>query len=58
MANKLLTENVCPSMKEVKMFQIDPTSVTSLDYEDDDQDEWDMLDNETLLRTIKDDPQL
>ena len=40
------------------MFQIDPTSVTSLDYEDDDQDEWDMLDNETLLRTIKDDPQL
>ena len=57
-ANKLVTENVCPSMKEVKMFQIDPTSVTTFEYEDDDQDEWDTLDNKTLLKTIKDDPQV
>ena len=25
-ANKLVTENVCPSLQEVKMFQIDPTT--------------------------------
>jgi transcription elongation factor SPT5 len=25
-ANKLITENVCPSLNEVKMFQIDPTT--------------------------------
>lgn len=57
-ANKLLTENVCPSLQEVKMFQIDVSNQTSLDFEDDDQDEWDILDDETLLKTIRDDPQL
>lgn len=25
-SNKLITENVCPSLQEVKMFQIDPTT--------------------------------
>lgn len=32
--------------------------MTTLEYEDDDQDEWDTLDNKTLLKTIKDDPQV
>lgn len=58
-ASKLITENVCPSLKEVKMFQIDPATQSHLyDIEDDDQDEWDLLDNETLMKTIRDDPQL
>jgi hypothetical protein len=57
-ASKLLTENVCPSLKEVKMFQTDLTSVATIDFEDHDQDEWDFLNDETLLKTIRDDPQL
>jgi len=55
-ANKLLTENVCPSLKEVKQFQIDITNQVSMDYDDDDQDEWDILNDQTLLKTIRDDP--
>jgi len=56
-ASKLITENVCPSLKEVQMFQIDPTTQSHLyEYEDDDQDEWDLLDNDTLQKTIRDDP--
>lgn len=58
-ASKLITENVCPSLKEVKMFQVDQSTLSNLfDYEDDDQDEWDFLDNDTLLKTIRDDPLL
>lgn len=56
-ASKLIIENVCPSLSEVKMFQVDPASQTHLcDLEDDDQDEWDLLDNDTLCKTIRDDP--
>lgn len=56
-ANRLITENVCPNIKEVKMFQIDPTTQSHIyEYEDDDQDEWDLLNNETLKKTITDDP--
>jgi transcription elongation factor len=58
-ANKLITENVCPSLQEVRMFQVDPQSQSLLyDIDDDDQDEWDLLDDKTLQLTIKDDPQL
>jgi|TARA_B110000285_G_scaffold168298_1_gene188222 hypothetical protein len=58
-ANKLKTENVCPSLTEVKMFQVDPSTQSHLyEYEDVDQDEWDLLADETLLKTIRDDPQL
>lgn len=56
-ANKLLTENICPSLKEVKQFQVDTNNQT-MDYDDDDQDEWDILNDATLLKTIRDDPQL
>jgi transcription elongation factor len=48
-AAKLITENVCPSLKEVKMFQVDAMTQSHLyEYEDDDQDEWDLLDDQTL----------
>jgi transcription elongation factor len=58
-ANKLLTENVCPSLQEVKRFQVDPATQSHLyEFEDEDQDAWDLLDNDTLLLTIRDDPQL
>lgn len=58
-ASKLITENVCPSLQEVRMFQVDPQSQSLLyDIDDDDQDEWDLLDDKTLQLTIKDDPQL
>jgi transcription elongation factor len=41
------------------MFQVDPASQSHLyEFEDEDQDEWDLLDNDTLLKTIRDDPQL
>ena len=40
------------------MFQTDLTSVATIDFEDHDQDEWDFLNDETLLKTIRDDPQL
>lgn len=59
LASKLITENVCPSLQEVKMFQVDPTTQSHLyDYDDEEQDEWDLLDDKTLLLTIRDDPQL
>lgn len=35
-ASKLMTENVCPSLKEVKMFQVDLNNLTQLEYEDND----------------------
>lgn len=58
-ASKLITENVCPSLQEVRAFQVDPHSQSLLlDIDDDDQDEWDLLDDKTLECTIKDDPQL
>ena len=59
LSSKLKTENVCPSLQEVKMFQDDPTTQSHLyDYDDEEQDEWDLLDDKTLLLTIRDDPQL
>ena len=58
-ASKLITENVCPSLQEVKMFQVDPATQSHLyEFDDDDQDEWDLLDDDTLCKTIRDDPQL
>jgi transcription elongation factor len=48
-SSKLITENVCPSLKEVKMFQIDPLSLSSFcDIDENDQDEWDLLTDEIL----------
>lgn len=44
-----MTENVCPSLKEVKMFQIDSLSLSSFcDIDENDQDEWDLLTDEVL----------
>lgn len=41
------------------MFQVDPNTQSHLyDYDDEEQDEWDLLDDQTLLKTIRDDPQL
>lgn len=57
-ANKLMTENVCPSLKEVKQFQVDEKQRIHQEFYDSDQDEWDLLDDQTLLKTIRDDPQL
>jgi len=46
LASKLKTENVCPSLQEVKMFQVDPNTQSHLyDYDDEEQDEWDLLDD-------------
>ena len=58
-SSKLLTENVCPSLQEVRQFQVDPQSQQLMfEIDDDDQDEWDLLEDKTLQLTIKDDPQL
>lgn len=57
-ANKLITENVCPSLQEVRMFQLDPTLHSTADLFEDELDEWDRLDDDTLQKTIRDDPQL
>ena len=40
------------------MFQLDGTTIGSGLYDEYDQDEWDILDNATLAKTIKDDPDL
>jgi hypothetical protein len=38
---------------------VDPATQSHLyEFEDEDQDEWDLLDNDTLMKTIRDDPQL
>jgi len=58
MASKLLTVNVCPSLKEVKQFQVDESKQIHHEFYDNDQDEWDILNDQTLLKTIRDDPQL
>ena len=45
-ANKLMTENVCPSLQEVKMFQVDVATHSSLfEFDEEDHDEWDTLDD-------------
>ena len=41
------------------MFQIDPLSLSNFcDIDENDQDEWDLLSDEILQKTIRDDPQL
>ena len=57
-ASRLITENVSPSLQEVKMFQLEGMTIGTGLYDDYDQDEWDVLDNATVAKTIKDDPEL
>lgn len=58
-ASKLTTQNVCPSLQEVRMFQVEQSGIGVSDLlAEDDYDEWDRLDDETLQKTIKDGGQL
>ena len=53
--SKLDVENVCPMLEEVRRFQVASSTLgDSLQY-DSDQDEWDLLPDATLLKTIRND---
>jgi hypothetical protein len=58
--SKLTHENVCPNLHEVKRFQVDPLTLEDQAGGgfDSDQDEWDLLKDETLLQTIVNDTKL
>ena len=53
-ASKLTTENVCPNLQEVRMFQQEQSGLGMSDLLEDDYDEWDRLDDETLQTITKD----
>jgi hypothetical protein len=50
--NKLIIEKVNPRLEEVQRFQ---KQISAADDFQSDQDEWDILDDETLKKTIKND---
>ena len=50
-SSKLMTENVCPSLKEVKMFQIDSLSLSS--FCDIDENDYTFGSNVKTLKTKK-----
>lgn len=62
--NKLQTQNVRPSLEEVQHFQLhlaklggSSAGTYGFDFESD-QDEWDILDDQTLLKTISKDQEV
>lgn len=57
--NKLVHENVCPMLDEVRRFQLDSNLLEENGGAyDSDQDEWDMMKDDTILKTIRNDVQL
>ena len=57
--NKLTHENVCPMLDEVRRFQLDPSLLEENGGAyDSDQDEWDLMKDETILKTTRNDTQL
>lgn len=56
--SKLDIENVCPMLEEVQRFQVDTAKLGDMVQFDSDQDEWDLLPEKTLLKTIRNDSQL
>lgn len=56
--SKLDIENVCPMLEEVQRFQVDNASFGEMVQFDSDQDEWDLLPDKTLLKTVRNDSQL
>eukprot|EP00347_Sterkiella_histriomuscorum_P019259 403342330 len=52
--NKLIIDKVEPRLAEVKRFQKDQTHTSTMDYLSD-QDEWDIMDDATVMKTIKND---
>lgn len=56
--SKLDIENVCPLLEEVRRFQVDSENLGDMVQYDSDQDEWDLLPDKTLLRTVRNDSQL
>lgn len=55
--SKLEYRDICPMIEEVRKFQVDPVQIKELGY-DDPQDEWDLLSDATLLKTIRNDTRL
>ena len=53
--SKLEIENVCPMLEEVMQFQVDSFKLSEMVQFDSDQDEWDLLPDNTLLKTIRND---
>ena len=54
--SKLSIENVCPMLEEVRRFQVDNSASSELlQTYDSDQDEWDLLPDSTILKTIRND---
>jgi hypothetical protein len=56
--SKLDIENVCPMLEEVQRFQVANVSLSEMVQFDSDQDEWDLLPDKTLLKTVRNDSQL
>jgi transcription elongation factor len=57
--SKLVIENVSPMLEEVRKFQVDTTASNELlQTYDSDQDEWDLLPDSTVLKTVCNDKQL
>ena len=51
--NKLVIDKVEPRLAEVKRFQ--KNQATAIDDFLSDQDEWDIMDDQTVMKTIKND---
>jgi len=56
--SKLDIENVCPMLEEVQRFQVASVRLSDMVQFDSDQDEWDLLPDKTLLKTVRNDSQL
>lgn len=54
--NKLIHEDVCPMLEEVRSFQVDRNHLE--ECIESDQDEWDLMDDKTVMQTIRNDVQL
>lgn len=57
--SKLKHEDVCPMLDEIRRFQLDVSLLEDFGGGfDEDQDEWDILSDATILQTIRNDSQL
>ena len=56
--SKLVHENVCPMLDEVRRFQLDESLGDEFGGYSSDIDEWDVLKDATLLKTVRNDTQL
>lgn len=58
LVSKLIHENVCPMIDEVRRFQIDLAQLKDNGGYSSDIDEWDILRDKTVLKTVRNDTQL